>query len=138
MRVMSLDLGSKSVGICVSDEMQIIAIPVENFIFDEYDVDAAINRVIELIESYGDVELILLGYPMKEDGSEATIAEFIREFKDKFGKMNPTKIKYIDERYSTKRGVELLEQSIKDKEEIKKKKDMAAAYVLLKDYLSTK
>ncbi len=138
MRIISLDLGIKSMGICISDESQIIAIPVENYVFDSGDIEKPVKRIKELIEQYKNVEEIIIGFPRKEDGSKATISDFIEEFKERLSKETDIKIKYIDERYSTQRGIELLEKKYKDKDKIKEMKDVAAAYVMLTDYLSTK
>ena len=138
MRIASLDLGVKSMGICISDEMKVIAIPLENFTFEHGDLNKPISRVLKLIEEYNDIEEIIIGNPKKEDGTKANISDFIESFVEKLKLKTSIKIKYFDERYSTKRGVELLESKYKDKDKIKEMKDMAAAYIMLTDYLSSK
>lgn len=137
MRILSLDLGTKSLGICISDEMNIIAIPLENFIFEENDYKVAVQRVEELYKEY-EIGTILVGHPKRQDGTKSEMTLKAESFQKTLTSILPrATVKLFDERYSTLRGVELLKQKISDPEEIKKNKDMAAAYVMLVDYLST-
>lgn len=134
MRIISLDLGVKSLGVCVTDPSNIIAIPLENFMFEREDWEVAANRVVEIVNEYN-VGTVLLGHPLRTDGlkSEMTIMseEFFEILKDKLD----IKVKLFDERFSTQRGVELLRNKYKDENKVKELKDMAAAYVMLVDYL---
>ncbi len=137
MRILSLDLGTKSLGSCVSDPSNLIAIPVENYIFDNENYELAVDRVLELTDQYN-VGTILLGHPKRQDGTKSDMTIISEQFFEKLKlKLSNVKIILFDERYSTKRGIELLENKYnKNKDEIKKNKDMAAAYVMLVDYLS--
>ncbi len=136
MRILALDLGVKSLGVCVSDPSNIIAIPVENFIFERENYTLALERVLKLVDEYN-IGLVLLGYPLKTTGekSEATLMaeNFYLMLKDQLN--DEIKIKLFDERFSTKRGIELLESKYSS-EKVRELKDMAAAYVMLIDYLS--
>ncbi len=133
-RVVALDLGEKSLGICISDEMQIIPIPVENYIFERFNLDQAKQRVMNLINEYKDIELILLGYPIRTDGLKSDATRLAEDFKDKLSDIG-VQVRFVDETNTTQDGVEMLSQTIKDKEKIKSLKDVAAAYIILKDYL---
>jgi putative Holliday junction resolvase len=136
-RILALDLGEKSLGICVSDEMQIIPIPIENYIFERNNLKQAEEKVIELVYKY-DLEMILLGYPLRTDGkkSDATLLseKFYRMLKDKINIC----VRFVNEAYSTQEAIEMLSQTIKDKNKIKSLKDVASAYIILTDYLNTK
>ncbi len=135
MRVLSLDLGSKSLGVCVSDQSNIIAIPVENYIIKEDDWEDASNRVVELIEEYN-VGVVLLGHPLRTDGGKSEMTYKSEDFFEILKSKTDVKIKLFDERFSTQRGLELLRNKYNNEEEVAKYKDMAAAYVMLIDYLS--
>ncbi len=89
----------------------------------------------ELVKEYN-VELILLGYPLKTNGEKSDMAYLVEDFNELLKDKIDVKIKLFDERFSTKRGIELLENKYKDKETVLKYKDMASAYVMLVDYLS--
>ncbi len=138
MRIISLDVGEKSLGICISDSNKIIAIPLENYIFPRYDFDNAVEKIINLTWEYNDVDEILVGFPLKTTGERAEITELIEIFLNKLSSKlsKEIKIKTIDERFSTQRGIELLKNKFKDKDKIKELKDLAASYVMLYDYLN--
>ena len=133
-RIAALDLGEISLGICVSDEMQIIPIPVENYMFERFNLDQAKQRVVDLIDEYKDIELILLGYPLRTDGQKSDATRLSEEFKEKLSDIG-VKVIHVDETNSTKEGIEMLSETIKNKDKIKSLKDVAAAYIILKDYL---
>ena len=136
MRILSLDLGVKSLGSCVSDELNIIAIPIENYLFERGNFEIAKNRVLELVEKYN-VTKILLGHPLRTDGKKSEATYMSEEFYILLKKsLENVEVSLFDERFSTQRGVELLEKKYKDPEKIREMKDMAAAYVMLIDYLS--
>ncbi len=133
MKILALDLGSKTLGISISDALQIIAIPKENYFFDEFNIEQPLKRVEQYIENE-EIELILLGYPLKTTGERASITSFIDEFNIKLKKI--ANVKLVDERFSTKRSLELLPKQ--KQEEFKNKKDLLASWILLNDYLNNK
>ncbi|RKX67015.1 MAG: Holliday junction resolvase RuvX [Tenericutes bacterium] len=134
MRVMALDIGQKTLGICISDSTQTIAIPVENFIFENRKFDLPVDRVVELLKQYPDTELILLGMPTRLNQVESFATEMAKEFLQKLEEKTSVKLKLIDERFSTQRGKEMLSGKYSP-EELKDYKDLAAAYVMLYDHL---
>lgn len=138
MRILSLDLGTKSLGSCVSDPSNIIAIPVENYIFDNEDYSLPLERVKLLVDKYN-IKKIILGHPKRQDGTKSDMTLIAENFFSLMKKeIKNIDIILFDERYSTKRGIELIENKYKnDKEKISELKDMAAAYIMLIDYLST-
>lgn len=135
MRIISLDVGEKSLGICISDQMRTIAIPIENYFFERKNFSQAVERVLFYLNKYNDINLILVGYPLKTNGKRAEMTNLVDEFLEILNKKNikNIRIKKIDERFSTKRGIELLNS--KNKNNIKNNKDLAASYVMLADYL---
>ncbi len=134
MRILSLDLGIKSLGVCVSDPSNIIAIPLENFMFEREKWEVAINRVVELTKEYN-IGTILLGHPLRTDGQKSEMTLMVESFYELLKNKVDAKVKLFDERFSTQRGVELLMNKYNDKEKVTEYKDMAAAYVMLVDYL---
>ncbi len=135
MRVLSLDLGIKSLGIAISDPTNLIAIPKENFIFERERIDLPLEKVKEYLQQY-EIDLVLLGLPLRTTGELATIALFIEQFAVELRQI--VKVKLVDERFSTKRALELFtsdKNKNKNKKKFEQEKDMWAAYFLLKDYL---
>lgn len=136
MRYLSLDLGVKSLGICVSDKENMIAVPLENYLIDREDWESALNRVIELVEEYS-ITTIVLGYPLNTRGQKVEMTHNVENFKKLIeSKNSKVEVKLQDERFTTQRGVELLESKYGDK--VEEYKDMAAAYVMLQDYIMYK
>ncbi len=133
MKILALDLGTKTLGISISDENKIFAIPKENFLFDEGDFDSALERVKWYLANES-IEMVLLGYPLKTNGDKATITFLIEDFHLKLKNIVQTKL--VDERYSTKRSLEMLSKSKKIL--FKDQKDLMASWVLLSDYLNQK
>ncbi len=144
MRIISLDLGEKSLGICISDELGIIPIPVENYIFERNNFKVASKHIIELLVKYKNVNTVLLGFPLRTDGKKSDATRNVELFNKILDEMLiknnffDVKIKKQDERYTTQRGLELLANKHKSKEEMKKYKDLASSYVMLFDYLNSK
>lgn len=133
--IIAIDPGIKSLGIAITDETKTIAIPLVNEFFLEGNVREA-TKIIKKIVINKNVNTILMGYPLKTDGSRATILNFIDALIESINlNIKHVKLIKVDERFSTKRGIELLESKYKDKDKVKQLKDMAAAYVLLNDYL---
>ncbi len=134
MRILSLDLGSKSLGVCVSDPSNIIAVPIENYMFEREDWETASNRVVDLVKEYN-VGTVLLGHPLRTDGQKSEMTLISEMFFEMLKSKLDIKVKLFDERFSTKRGIELLQNKYNDQEKVNQYKDMAAAYVMLVDYL---
>jgi putative Holliday junction resolvase len=83
------------------------------------------------------VELILIGLPLRLNGQEGDMAIAVREFGKDLEQRNNIPIKFIDERFSSK----LAEQSLKEihlnRKERTEKMDTTAATILLQGYLDS-
>ena len=77
---MGLDLGNRTVGISVSDYLEIIANPIGTFRFEEKDLDTALKLVVECAKE-NSVDKFVLGLPKNMDGSIGFQAEYCLEFK---------------------------------------------------------
>lgn len=103
-RLMGLDLGSKTIGVAVSDAMQRLATPVITISRNKFTKD--IEVLGKIIKEY-EVGGYVLGWPLNMDGSEGVRCDATRSFADEmkqhpdiFGK-NPV-IALYDERLSTR------------------------------------
>jgi len=121
-------------GIAISDELQMIAQPVE-FIPAEPIADF-LERLKELIHEK-EVELLLLGLPRNMDGSYGPAALKVQEFaavlKDKIA----VPIKLWDERLTSAQAQRFLIQGKVRREKRKEKVDQTAAAILLQSYLDS-
>lgn len=128
-RLMGLDLGSKTIGLALSDVMLSVASPLETIRRTKFTPDA--QHLIKLIKEY-DVGALVLGMPFEMDGSEGKRCQSTRDFAINFKKMRDLPISYWDERLSTSAVERMLVNDVdmtrKRRGEVVDK--LAAAYIL--------
>ena len=96
--LIGLDLGSKTIGVAVSDPERRVAAPVETIARKRFALDA--RRVLELSLERR-VAGIVLGLPVNMDGSEGASAQSARAFARNLAKLTELPIALWDERLST-------------------------------------
>ena len=132
MRILALDYGTRRIGIAVSDELKIIAQPLEFVPAQPFaDVVARLKQLIQEKE----VELILVGMPRNMDGSYGPAAERVQEFVTELKKVLPLRIKKWDERLTTSQANRVLLQGDVGRQKRKQVIDKMAAAILLQGYL---
>ncbi|PHS79431.1 MAG: Holliday junction resolvase RuvX [Rhodospirillaceae bacterium] len=97
-RLMGLDLGSKTIGVALSDTMLTVASPVETIHKGKFTKDA--NHLIDLIKEH-DVGGLILGMPYNMDGTEGPRCQSTRDFAINFTNLLEFPIGIWDERLST-------------------------------------
>ncbi|GAA6207943.1 Holliday junction resolvase RuvX [Cognatishimia sp. WU-CL00825] len=126
--LMGLDLGTKTIGVAVSDGFQSVATPLETVKRKKFGLDAA--RLIELIQARN-IAGIVLGLPLNMDGSEGPRVQSTRAFARNFAKLSPLPILFWDERLSTVAAERaLLEADASRKRRSEVIDHVAAAYIL--------
>lgn len=96
--LMGLDLGTKTIGVAVSDGMQSVATPLETVKRKRFTLDA--ERLLEIIKDRN-VGAIILGLPLNMDGTEGPRVQSTRAFARNLEKLTPLPITFWDERLST-------------------------------------
>ncbi len=96
--LIGLDLGSKTIGVAVSDPERRVAAPVETIKRARFNLDA--QRVLALAAERR-VAGIVLGLPINMDGSEGASAQSARAFARNLAKLTELPIALWDERLST-------------------------------------
>jgi putative Holliday junction resolvase len=128
VRLMGLDLGSKTIGVATSDLTRTIATPRETIKRRKFSSDA--EALLALARANG-IGLIVLGIPVNMDGSEGPRAQSTRAFARNFGKLTDIPIVFWDERLSTAAVERMLveaDQSRRRRDEVVDK--LAAAWIL--------
>lgn len=97
-RLLGLDLGTKTIGVAISDAMRYSATPLETIARQKFTTDA--SRIVELIAA-NDAKGIVLGLPLNMDGSEGPRAQSTRAFARNLGQKVEIPIVFWDERLST-------------------------------------
>jgi len=96
--LVGLDLGTKTVGVAVSDGLRQVATPLETIKRKKFTLDAA--RILEIVADR-QIGGIILGLPRNMDGSEGARCQSTRAFARNLTKLTGIPISYWDERLST-------------------------------------
>ena len=132
MRILALDYGSRRIGIAISDELKIIAQPLEYVPAQPF--PEVVARLKQLIHEKA-IELIVVGMPRNMDGSYGPAAERVQEFVTELKKVIPLRIKKWDERLTTSQANRVLLQADVGRQKRKQVVDKMAAAILLQGYL---
>ena len=135
MKILALDIGTVRIGIATSDIMEIIASAYE--VYRRKNQKADIEHVAKLVSDLA-VGEIVIGLPLKMDGSEGQSVEMARQFGDELSKLVSVPIVYQDERLSTVSAQRILIESGMRREKRKDKVDSIAATIILQTYLDKK
>ena len=134
MRILALDHGTKRIGVAVSDELQMIAQPLEFIPAEPFAKFLA--RLKEILRDK-QVELILIGMPRNMDGSYGPAALKVQEFVAALHDAVTVPIQTWDERLTSAQAQRFLIQGGVRRKERKEKVDKTAAAILLQSYLDS-
>jgi putative Holliday junction resolvase len=132
MRILAIDHGSKRMGVAISDELKMIAQPLE-YIPAEPPV-RMLERLNQLVEEK-DVELIVVGLPRNMNGTYGLAAEKVQEFVEELKEAVAVPIRTWDERLTSAQANRALIASNVRREKRKETVDQMAAAILLQSYL---
>ena len=126
--LVGLDLGTKTIGVSVSDGLLSVASPLETIKRTKYTADAA--RLEQIIDARN-IGGIVLGLPFNMDGSEGPRCQSTRAFARNFARQSELPITYWDERLSTVAAERaLLEADASRRRRAEVIDNVAAAYIL--------
>ncbi|VFU07196.1 Holliday junction resolvase RuvX [Methylocella tundrae] len=127
-RLIGVDLGTKTIGLALSDVERRIATPLETIKRTKFTQDAA--RLIELMDKF-EVAALVIGLPLNMDGSEGPRVQSTRAFVRSLGALMTRPFVYWDERLSTAAVTRsLIEQDASRAKRAEVVDKMAAAYIL--------
>jgi putative Holliday junction resolvase len=131
VRVLGLDVGSKTIGVAVTDELGVAAHAVRTL--ERRGTVKDVEQVQALVRELG-VELIVVGMPYEPDGSEGQRAKRVRVFMDALANSGLT-IEHWDESFSTVEAEEVLLRADLSRKKRKQVIDRLAAQVILQNWL---
>lgn len=134
MRCLGLDLGSKTLGIAISDMTNTIATIYTTLRFDEDDYDSLIPQLKDIILK-NDIDVIVLGLPKNMNNTLGKRAEITLDFKEKLEKQLLVKVTLMDERLTSVISNNVMIEADMSRKKRKKKVDGIAAQIILQDYL---
>jgi putative Holliday junction resolvase len=132
MRVMGLDVGDKTVGIAVSDDLGITAQGLPTLRRERLAFDLA--HVHGVAQEQGATRVIV-GLPLNMDGTEGPRAAVSRKFGDALGKLTGLPIEYWDERLTTAQAERVLLEADVSRRKRRQVIDKLAAQVILQGWL---
>ena len=127
-RLLGLDLGTKTIGLALSDVSRTIASPMETLARRKFTQDS--QALFALIDKHG-VGGLVLGLPVSMDGTEGPRCQSTRSFAANLLNLRPLPIAFWDERWSTAAVTRtLLEADTSRKRRAELVDKLAAAYIL--------
>ena len=135
MRILTIDHGTKRMGIAISDPSATIAQPLEFIPAEPFgDLLARLKEIIHEKE----VEMILIGMPRNMDGSYGPAAQKVQEFVGVLKEALTIPLKTWDERLTSAQANRFLLEGNVRRQDRKQKVDKAAAAILLQSYLDSR
>jgi putative Holliday junction resolvase len=131
-KLLGLDLGTKTIGVAVSDGMRYSATPLETVKRSKFTADAA--RLLELIAE-NRVVAIVLGLPLNMDGSEGPRAQSTRTFARNLAQKTALPLVFWDERLSTSAVTRMLIEADTRRDKRAEVVDKLAASYILQGFL---
>ena len=132
MRIMALDVGSRTIGIACSDALLMTAQGIETICRTSLEND--FNRLRELISEY-EVHELVVGMPKNMNGTKGERAEKTEEFVEKMKAVIDLPVTFWDERLSTVMAERQLIAADVSRKKRKGVIDKMAAVVILQGYL---
>jgi len=132
-RVLAIDLGSKRVGVAVSDELRITTNPLPAI--ERRSWKDLLRRVAAVIESY-DARALVIGLPLNLDGTEGSAAKDARAVAEKFQRSLRIPVYLQDERLTTFAATAQLKAAGRSDHQIEQEVDSEAAAVILRDFFA--
>lgn len=135
-RILGLDVGTKTVGVAVSDLLGMTAQPVETIKVDTKSGQLGFERLAELIDHY-QPEKVVIGLPKHMNNDEGVRAEGSRSYGEAISRRFELPVIYQDERLTTLQAEKVLIDGGVRRKDRKKSIDKLAAVLILQNYLDS-
>ncbi|MFD3449303.1 Holliday junction resolvase RuvX [Microbacteriaceae bacterium 4G12] len=137
MRILGLDVGTKTVGVALSDEMGWTAQGIETIRINEERNEFGFKRIEEVVKQYN-VDTIVVGLPKNMNGTIGPRGEACQHFAEQLRELFGLEVVLWDERLSTMAAERLLISADVSRKKRKQVIDKMAAVVILQNYLDSK
>lgn len=134
MRYMGLDLGTRTLGISLSDKSKLIASTYKTIRFDDSDYDSILPEIKKIVMEQ-DVSKIILGLPKNMNNSIGDRGLITLNFQKKLMEYLDIEVVMQDERLSTVEATNYMIEADVSRKKRKKKVDSLAANIILQTYL---
>lgn len=137
MRCLGLDLGTKTLGVAISDKLNMIASPYKVLRWDGEDYNLLFKDLDSIIKD-NNISDLALGLPKNMNNSLGFAAERSMKFKEALEERYNIIVTLVDERLSTVEATNYLLEADMSREKRKKVVDGVAASIILDTYLKMK
>lgn len=134
MRYLGLDLGTKTLGLSISDVTRTIATTLKTIHFDESNYDSILEELKKIVEENRIIKIVL-GLPKNMNNSIGDRAQTTYDFGKKINEYLNIEVVYQDERLSTKEATYYMVKADMSRKKRKTKVDSLAANIILQTYL---
>lgn len=134
MRYLGFDLGTRTLGISISDDTKTIASILTTLRFEDGDYDSILPEIVEIIKKYN-VEKIVLGLPKNMNNTLGDRAETTINFQKKLMDYANIEVVLQDERLTTVSAHNYLIEADMSRKKRKKVVDKLSANIILQTYL---
>ena len=134
MRILGIDIGTKRIGIAISDELGWTAQGIK--ILHRSNGESDLGEIRDIAREYG-VEKIVVGLPRNMNGSLGPQAEMVLGFVEELKEILDVPIITWDERLSTVEATKMFIRADLSRKKRKRKVDMTAAILILQSYLDS-
>lgn len=135
MRYLGIDLGSKTVGLAMSDPTGTIASTFKTIFFKNEDYRSTIDEIKQIVNDY-DIKKIVIGLPKNMNNTLGERAIITTEYKKMLESSINVPVIMMDERLTSVISNQVLIEADMSRKKRKKKVDSVAAQVILQDYLN--
>jgi len=133
-RILALDVGTKTIGVAVTDPLRMFGQPVCTI--RRQGVRKDVDQICPLIASH-DVVDIVVGLPLELDGTEERSARLARQIGEALDAATECAVHYMDERFSSVEAEQKLIEMNVSRKRRKEVVDQVAAIVILERYLNS-
>ena len=134
MRYLGLDLGTKTLGVAITDTTGLIARPLKVIHFPKEDYETALRELQNILDEY-DISKIALGLPKNMDGTEGFASERSLKFKEMIESITDIPVTLVDERLTTVLAENILLEADVSRKKRKSVIDGVAAVLILETLL---
>ena len=136
MRVLGIDYGDRHIGLALSDVLLITAQPFGTYLLTGRERED--RKYFQDLVTRQDIQEIVIGEPLRMDGTAGTRVEKTRRFAAWLEKAVGKPVIFIDERLTTREALGLLRDRNLRGREKKEREDQIAAVIILSTYLERK
>lgn len=137
MRCLGLDLGSKTLGIAISDRTNTIASVYTTIFFKDENYTDLVDSLNKIVID-NNIDLIVLGLPLNMNNTMGPRADITLKFKKLIEEKISVKVELVDERLTSVISNNVLIDADISRKKRKKKVDGMAAVIILQSFLDRK